>query len=149
MRQNKTARCSYHCKVSEGLLTLGRKTSGLGLRENRVQRSHPFISAVDQLAIDMCQIDDFVVAVAVAVLQDAGKRVEVYSRDGRFQLPTLQLPRIRYPFFMVVQTHDSTVGVPVYQKDSSVLNSGSFLFPLMCFIFVCSFIEICIVSDCS
>ena len=30
-------------------------------------------------------------------------------------------PRIRYPFFMVVQTHDSTVGVPVYQKDSSVL----------------------------
>ena len=72
----------------------------------------------------MCQIDDFVVAVAVAVLQDAGKRVEVYSQDGRFQLSTLQLPRIRYPFFMVVQTHDSTVGVPVYQKDSSVLNTA-------------------------
>ena len=59
---------------------------------------------VDTLSVDMCQIDDFMLSVVAAILVDAGKRVRIYSKDGRFRRQTLELPRIRYPFYCVVQT---------------------------------------------
>ena len=66
-------------------------------------------------------MDDFIIAVVTGVLTDAGRSVQILSIDGRFYEATLSLPRILYPFYMVVHTHDNRVGIPVYQKDAAML----------------------------
>ncbi len=67
------------------------------------------------------ELDDFIVGVISAVLEKAGARVEIWSGDGRFRTATVELPRVRYPFYLVLQTYEHRVGIPVYQKDSEAL----------------------------
>lgn len=94
------------------------------MRQDGPTRAHGGNSSIkltDVVSVDMCQIDDFMVSVVAAILVDAGKRVRIYSKDGRFRSLTLQLPRVRHPFYCVVQTFADEVGVPIYQRDSKQL----------------------------
>ncbi len=108
--------CSFDCKVAEGLYNLWALSSGKG--EPRIP---PFLSLLAGTATDACQLDDFIVGVTSAVLVKAGARVEIWSGDGRFRTAAIELPRIRYPFYLVLQTHEHRVGIPVYQRDSEAL----------------------------
>ena len=76
---------------------------------------------MSKIAEDMCQIDDFIVGIVAALLSRQGAHVDIYSTDGRFFGKTIVLPVIRYPFYMVVHTHEGRVGIPVYQRDSAIL----------------------------
>jgi hypothetical protein len=87
----------------------------------RVHWGDPNIKNCDAGSVDACQIDDFMLCVVAAVLGDSGKRVKIYSHDGRFRSQILQLPRIHYPFYCVVQTFADEFGTPIYQRDSKVL----------------------------
>ena len=117
---NTTPRCSFDCKVSEGLFNLWSLSSGKGLPEK--QRIPRALSSVDQIAEDACQLDDIIIGVVAALLSRQGARVEIFSTDSRFFGETLELPTIRYPFYMVVHTHGHRVGIPVYQRDSRILD---------------------------
>ena len=118
----KDPRCSFSCRVSEGLYNLWSLSSGSGLSGKH--RIPPFLSLVNNMADDACQLDDFIIGVVSAVLTRAGKHAEIYSGDGRFFDATVELPKIRYPFYMVVTTSRDRVGVPVYQHDCNVLHEA-------------------------
>ncbi len=118
----KDPRCSFSCRVSEGLYNLWSLSSGAGLSGKH--RIPPFLSLVNGMADDACQLDDFIIGVIAAVLTRAGKHAEIYSADGRFQTEVLELPRIRYPFYIVVSTNHERVGIPVYQRDCAVLHEA-------------------------
>ena len=76
---------------------------------------------LDELAKDQCQTDDFMIAVVTRVLTDAGRAVKTLSKGGRFYVATLSPPRIVCPFYTVVRTHDSRVGILVCPKDAATL----------------------------
>lgn len=116
MRLDKTPRCSFSCKVAEGLYNTWSLSSGSG-----GPRFPSLLSALNTMAIDQCQLDDFVMAVAAALLARVGRKPEIFSMDGRFATERLVLPRIKYPFYMVVQTKLGRTAVPVYQKDSAII----------------------------
>ena len=119
---DKTSRCAFKCVVPETLFGRWYDASGYGQDgPTRVHGGNSSFKLTDAISVDTCQIDDFMVSVVAAILVDAGKRVRIYSKDGRFRSQTLQLPRIRYPFYCVVQSVHDEVGVPIYQKDSKQL----------------------------
>ena len=111
-------RCSFKCKISEGLFNAWSVTKGAG-SENRFRT--PFLSLLSAEAEDQCQLDDFVMGVCVAFTVRLGALVRMFSLDKRFRAQAIELPRILYPFYLVVQTSGSRVGVPVYQQDSAFL----------------------------
>ena len=110
-------RCSTSCKVAEGLFNLWSSSSGQGSRE----RIPPAFSFVDALATDACQLDDFMIGVIAAVVTKAGLQAQIYTADKRFYEKKIELPRIYYPFYLVVHTEQNRVGIPVYQRDSKIL----------------------------
>ena len=116
MRLDNASRCSFTCNVPEALFNVWSLSSGSG--GPRFPRS---LAALDELAKDQCQTDDFMIAVVTRVLTDAGRAVKTLSKDGRFYEATLSPPRIVYPFYTVVHTHDSRVGILVCQKDAATL----------------------------
>ena len=100
-----------NCKVAEGLYNLWSLSSGQGSRE----RIPAIFAAVNRIAEDACQVDDFIVGVTAALLSRQGAKVDIRSVDSRFFGEVIELPQIRYPFYMVVQTHVKRIGIPVYQ----------------------------------
>jgi len=84
-------------------------------------RIPPALSFVDALATDACQLDDFMIGVIAAVVTKAGLQAQIYTGDKRFYEKHIELPRIYYPFYLVVHTEHSRVGIPVYQRDSRIL----------------------------
>ena len=120
IRLGNIPRCSTSCKISEGLFNLWSSSSGQGSKV----RIPPVLSFVDTLALDACQLDDFMIGVVAAVVTRAGLRTHIYSVDKRFRAEQIELPQIMYPFYLVVHTHQHRVGIPVYQSDSKTLYSA-------------------------
>ena len=116
MRLNTTSRCSWNCKIPEGLFNVWSLSSGSG-----GSRFPPSLESLNELAIDQCQIDDFMIGIATKALENPSRNVQIWSVDGRFTNKTIVLPKIVYPFYIIVQTQDSRVGIPIYQKDSATL----------------------------
>ena len=117
IRLGNIPRCSTSCKVAEGLFNLWSISSGQGSKV----RIPPVLSFVDILALDACQLDDFMIGVVAAVVTRAGLRAHIYSVDKRFRAEQIELPQIMYPFYLVVHTRQHRVGIPVYQSDSKTL----------------------------
>jgi hypothetical protein len=116
MRLDNASRCSFTCNVPEALFNVWSLSSGSG--GPRFPRS---LAALDELAKDQCQTDDLMIAVVTRALTAAGRAVKTLSKDGRFYEATLSPPRIVYPSYTVVHTHDSRVGILVCQKDAATL----------------------------
>ena len=113
---NGLSRCLFDCPTLSALHALGQTSSGDS--KNRIQTPYPEFAAADRIAIDACQLDDYVLCIAYALLLRAGvPHVEILSTDGRFAGATIPLPDIRLPFYLVVQTQHSTAAAPVYQSD--------------------------------
>ena len=117
IRLGNIPRCSTSCKVAEGLFNLWSSSSGQGSSI----RTPAALSFVDALATDACQLDDFMIGVIAAVVTKAGLQAQIYTGDKRFYEKQIELPRIYYPFYLVVHTEHSRVGIPVYQHDSRIL----------------------------
>ena len=84
-------------------------------------RIPPALGFVDALATDACQLDDFMIGVVAAVVTKAGLEAQILTGDKRFYEKHIELPRIYYPFYLVVHTEQNRVGIPVYQRDSEIL----------------------------
>ena len=116
-RLNTSSRCSLECKVPEGLFNVWSKSSGSG-----GPRFPEFLTRLNEMAIDACQLDDFIIGITSAILTYAGRSwPEIFSADGRFYAERIELPHIVYPFFMVMHTISSHIAIPIYQKDSEIL----------------------------
>ena len=115
-RLNTSSRCSLECKVPEGLFNVWSQSSGSG-----GPRFPEFLTRLNEMAIDQCQLDDFIIGVVSAILTYAGRWPQIFSADGRFYAEKIELPHIVYPFYMVMHTFSSHLAIPIYQKDSEIL----------------------------
>ena len=117
-RLGNASRCSFDCRVPEGLFNLWESAGGFCINGRTcVHGNDPWKMNIDQIALDACQIDDFRVGAVAAMLAEANKVVKIYSKDGRFRSKWLQLPLVRYPLYCVIQTREGEVAVPFYQRD--------------------------------
>ena len=103
IRLGNIPRCSTSCKVAEGLFNLWSSSSGHGSS----MRIPPALSFIDALATDACQLDDFMIGVIAAVVTKAGLQAQIYTGDKSFYEKQIELPRIYYPFYLVVHTEHS------------------------------------------